>query len=40
MIDAETVPCVDVSAVSMLDELSDELEARRIRPLLPGTWAR
>ncbi|MFE4757959.1 STAS domain-containing protein [Streptomyces mirabilis] len=40
VIDAETVPFVAVSAVSMLDELADELQARRIRLLLPGTWAR
>ncbi|MGW4170993.1 STAS domain-containing protein [Streptomyces chartreusis] len=35
VIDApETVPFVDVSAVRMLDELAEELEARKVRLLL------
>ncbi|MDW8805295.1 SulP family inorganic anion transporter [Streptomyces scabiei] len=34
VIDAETVPFVDVSAVRMLDELAEELEARGVRLLL------
>ncbi|MGE5234723.1 MAG: SulP family inorganic anion transporter, partial [Acidobacteriota bacterium] len=34
ILDAETVPFVDVSAVRMLDELADELEARGVRLLL------
>ncbi|MGI5417545.1 SulP family inorganic anion transporter [Actinomadura luteofluorescens] len=36
VIDAETVPFVDVSAVRMLDELAEELEARGVRFLLAG----
>ncbi|MEU9842108.1 SulP family inorganic anion transporter [Actinomadura sp. NPDC048032] len=36
VIDAETVPFVDVSAVRMLDELTEELEARGVRLLLAG----
>lgn len=34
VIDAETVPFIDVSAVRMLDELAEELEARGVRLLL------
>ncbi|QNE73607.1 STAS domain-containing protein [Streptomyces finlayi] len=34
VIDAETVPFVDVSAVRMLDDLAEELEARGVRLLL------
>jgi SulP family sulfate permease len=34
VIDAETVPFVDVGAVRMLDELTGELEARGVRLLL------
>ncbi|MFD5967957.1 SulP family inorganic anion transporter [Streptomyces sp. NPDC060311] len=34
VIDAETVPFIDVSAVRMLDQLAGELKARRVRLLL------
>ncbi|MEV0668194.1 sodium-independent anion transporter [Actinomadura luteofluorescens] len=36
VIDAETVPFVDVSAVRMLNELAEELEAWGVRLLLAG----
>ncbi|GAA1858429.1 SulP family inorganic anion transporter [Actinomadura bangladeshensis] len=36
VIDAETVPFVDVSAVRMLDEMAEELETRGVRLLLAG----
>lgn len=36
VLDAETVPFVDVSAVRMLDGLTEELEARGVRLLLAG----
>jgi sulfate permease, SulP family len=40
VLDAQTVPSIDVTAVRMLDTLAVDLGRRGVRFALPRTWAR